>query len=131
MASLAVARIRPARNAVRALGVLLLALWTSACGWMPADEQILRAFFEASALYDTTMAGRVARVVFDPRVEGVVTRFDVASRADTPIDGGLRREATLRAVVRAAGRERDRMLIMSMERRGSGAWMVTGYRWAE
>jgi hypothetical protein len=125
------ARIRRQRNAVRARVALLLALWTSACGWLPADEQILLEFFEASAIYDTTMAGRVARVMFDPRVEGVVTRFDVARRADTPINGGLRREATLRAVVRAAGRERDRMLIMSMERRGSGAWTVTGYRWAE
>ena len=116
---------------MKARAALLLALWTTACGWMPPDEQTLLAFFQASAVYDTTMAGRVARVVFDPRVEGVVTRFDVTSRADTSLDGGLRREATLRAFVRARGRERNRTMVVSMERRGGGAWMVTGYRWSE
>jgi hypothetical protein len=121
---------RQESNDVRARLALLLLLWTSACGWMPADEQALLAFFERSASYDTTMAGRVARVMFDPRVEGVVTRFDVTSRADTPSEDGLRREATLRAVVRANGSERDRTLVVSMERREGGAWMVTGYRWA-
>ena len=33
---------------------LLLTLLSSACGWVPADEQVLTKFFEQSRLFDTT-----------------------------------------------------------------------------
>ena len=108
---------------------LLLALLAAGCGWVPADEQVLTTFFEQSRLYDTTRLAGVARVVFDPRVEGVVERFRVTGRVDHPLDSDrLRRQATLTTRVRSGGRELDRTLQVTMER-ANGRWMVMAFRW--
>ena len=111
--------------------VLCVSIAMAACGWAPADEQTLARFFEYSSLHDLTRATRVASVVFDPRVEGVVDRFRVVSRVDQPQSNDLlRREVHLQATVRTAGGRSDRTLIVTMERQSSGAWMVRAYRWA-
>ena len=86
--------------------VLLLVILAAGCGWVPADEQVLTTFFEQSRLYDTTRVAGVATVVFDPRVEGVVERFQVTGRVDHPLDSHrLQRQTTLATHVRTNGGE--------------------------
>ena len=110
--------------------LLLVVGLAAGCGWVPADEQVLTTFFEQSRLYDTTRVAAVARVIFDPRVEGVVERYRVTARNDQPLDGRrLRRQSVLAARVRTVGREYDRLLQVTMERDADGRWMVVGYRW--
>ena len=109
--------------------VLLLAVLAAGCGWVPADEQVLTTFFEQSRLYDTTRVAGVATVVFDPRVEGVVERFQVTGRVDHPLDSHrLQRQTTLATHVRTRGRELDRTLQVTMER-ADGRWKVVAFRW--
>jgi hypothetical protein len=111
--------------------LLLLGVLAAGCGWVPADEQALTKFFEESRVYDTTRVADVARVVFDPRVEGVVERYTVIARHDEPIDAKrIRRQSTLATRVRTNEREYDRTLLVTMERDAAGRWMILGYRWS-
>lgn len=111
--------------------LLVLMLLAAGCGWVPADEQVLRIFFEQSQVYDTTRVATVATVVFDPRVEGMVDRFRIVERADESLSGNrLRRQSRLDAHVRSAGRAYERTLLVTMERDAVGRWMVTAFRWA-
>ena len=109
--------------------VAALALST-ACGWTRADEQLLVKFFERSRAYDRTLLAPVATVVFDPRTDGVVERFDIVARgAERRLDDGrLTKDVTVDAAVRsAAGRLNQRTLTVTLEQR-DGAWMVTRVR---
>ena len=109
--------------------VLLLVILAAGCGWVPADEQVLTTFFEQSRLYDTTRVAGVATVVFDPRVEGVVERFQVTGRVDHPLDSHrLQRQTTLATHVRTSGGELDRTLQVTMER-ADGRWKVVAFSW--
>ena len=116
---------------MRSLLALLLAGATVTCGWMPADEQVLRLFFERSRIYDTTRLAPIASVTFNPRVEGIVERFEILARDDKPLeDGRLRRQARLSATVwSAAGRRSERTLVVTLERDAAGGWKVTDFRW--
>jgi hypothetical protein len=108
-----------------------VALGAAACGWTPADEQAVIAFFERSRIYDTTMLASVATVVFHPKTDGGVERFEVVDRgADQPLgEGRVRREMTIAADVRSpAGAVSRRTLAVTLEARGSGSWMVTQFR---
>jgi hypothetical protein len=108
--------------------ICLLVLLAAGCGWVPADEQAIRTFFAQSSLYDRTQLATVAQVVFDPRVEGVVARFDVVSREDTLDDGRVRRVAQLDAVVRSRGGTSHRTIFVTLEQAGTSRWMITAYR---
>ena len=102
----------------------------AACGWTPADEQLLIKFFERSRAYDRTTLAPIATVVFDPRTDGVVERFEIVARsAERRLDDGrLAKEVTVDADVRsAAGRLNQRTLIVTLEQR-DGVWMVTRFR---
>jgi hypothetical protein len=107
----------------------LLVLLAPGCGWVPADEQAIRTFFAESSLYDRTRLANVAQVAFDPRVEGVVTRFEIVSRTDTSLDvGRVRRVARVDAVVRSRGALSRRTIVVTLEQATAGTWMVTGYQ---
>jgi hypothetical protein len=109
---------------------VLVAVLAAGCGWVPADEQALTKFFEESRLYDTTRVADVARVVLDPRVEGVVERYRITARNDERIDNQrVRRRVTLLARVRTVQREYDRTLQVTMEGDGAARWMIVAYRW--
>ena len=115
---------------MRACAAAVMCLALGACGWTPADEQVLLRFFERSRLYDRTRLEPIATVVFDPRVDGVVERFHVVERGpERPGDDGrVVRDVTLDAIVRSAsGQERPRQLRVTLERR-DGAWIVTRVR---
>jgi len=107
----------------------LLVLLVAGCGWVPADEQAIRTFFAQSSLYDRTRLAEVAKVVFDPRVEGVVDRFDVVSREDTSSnDGRLHRVAQVDALVRSSRGRAHRTIFVTLEQAATGRWMITAYR---
>ena len=109
--------------------ICLLVLLAAGCGWVPADEQAIRTFFAQSSLYDRTRLAEVAQVVFDPRIEGVVDRFDVVSREDTAAsEGRIRRVAQLDAVVRSRGASSHRTIFVTMEEAGTNGWLITAYR---
>jgi hypothetical protein len=109
---------------------LLLVILTAGCGWAPADQQVLTTFFEQSRLYDATRVAGVSKVLFDPRIEGVVERFRITDRVDRPLEGNrLQRESTLAADVRSGGRAFARTLHVTMERSADGRWMVLAFRW--
>jgi hypothetical protein len=97
---------------------------------MPADEQVLTTFFEQSRLYDTTRVAGVSKVVFDPRIEGVVERYRIVNRADHAVEGNrLQRQSTLVAHVRTGAGAYDRTLRITMERSAEGRWMVLAFHW--
>ena len=115
---------------MRRLLALLLAGVIVACGWVPADEQVLRLFFERSRTYDTTGLAPIATVTFNPQVEGVVERFEILARDDQSLQGRLRRQARVSATVwSAAGRRSERTLLVTLDRDAAGGWKVTGFRW--
>ena len=122
------------RRPLNRRGILAAALSVAiaACGWTPADEQVLVKFFERSRAYDTTLLAPIATVAFDPRVEGVVDRFEILDRRDQSLDGGrLSREARLRAQVSSpAGERSERQLLVTLERAADGAWTVARFKWA-
>jgi len=90
---------------------------------------VIRTFFADSSLYDRTRLANVAQVAFDPRVEGVVTRFEIVSRTDMPLDSGrVRRSARLDAVVRSRGALSRRTIVVTLEQETPGTWIVTGYQ---
>lgn len=106
---------------------LFVAVLASGCGWTPADEQVLTEFFERSREYDRTRLAEVATVVFDPKVDGVVDRFDVVNRGPEEQVGPerVRKELTVQAAVRSpAGRTSPRTLRVTLEWRDD-AWLVT------
>lgn len=107
----------------------LLVLLAAGCGWAPADEQVIRTFFAQSSLLDRTRLAEVAQVAFDPRVEGVVTRFEIVSRTDMPLDSGrIRRAARVDAAIRASGAMSRRTIVVTLEQAAAGTWIVTGYQ---
>ena len=115
---------------MRAAAVMMACALTTACGWTPPDEQVLTKFFEESRLYDRALLAQHAAVVFNPRTDGVVQRFEVVSRgADEYVTPErVRRQVTLRADVRGAdGRVASRSLAVTLERQ-SDRWMVTAFR---
>src|SRR5687767_12219040 len=67
---------RPALYGPAALG---LALLLTGCGVLSPEEQLLTDFFEASRLHDTTVVAKMSDVIFNPRVDGVVDRFEVGA----------------------------------------------------
>jgi hypothetical protein len=98
---------------VRPFAAITIAVLVVGCGWTPADEQVLRTFFEQSRVYDRTRLASVATTVFDPRTDGVVERFAIVERTDGSQDdpGVLVRDVTVRADVRSAsGIVRERTL---------------------
>ena len=90
---------------------------------------MIRTFFAQSSLFDRTRLADVAHVTFDPRVEGVVTRFEIVARTDTPLDSGrIRRAARVDAVIRARGAMSRRTIVLTLEQAAAGTWMVTAYQ---
>jgi hypothetical protein len=102
--------------------VCLVTLTALAGGCSGASERsIIERFFSGSRLLDQTALGSVSDVVFDPRTQGVVTRFriqgvsagrggarDVTIAADVRLPGGGTVRKTLVITLRPATAGADR-----------------------
>ena len=117
-------------RSARLLATVLLAVAPAGCGWTPADEQIVERFFELAKLHDTTRLASIATIAFDPTVEGVVERFEVASRRDRAGQEGLvHRTLRLRTQMRSpAGAPLERTLEVTLEGKAPAQMKVTGVR---
>ena len=56
-----------------------LALLVAACGSKPPEQQVLNNFFRAARTRDNATLANLAAVSFDPRTEGTVQSFEIAS----------------------------------------------------
>ena len=101
--------------------LLVAALVLAACGVLSPEEQLLRRFFEASRLYDTTAVAALAAVTFNPRTDGVVRDFAIENVAEE----GSSKLVTIRASVRQlGGATTDRVLVVTMVRQGD-RWFIS------
>jgi hypothetical protein len=114
-------RRRPGRY-----GPALLALLLTGCRVLSQEEQLLTDFFEASRLHDTTVVAKMSDATFNPRIDGVVDRFEVeeVERAED----GLSERVTIQALVRGTdgGVVSKRMLVTL--RRQNGRRFVASLR---
>jgi hypothetical protein len=100
------------------------ALLAASCGVLRPEEQLLKTFFSAARLHDTTLLSRVATVDFNPRTRGVVERFRIEEREE--LEGGARRRLTILARVRApSGETSDQTLRVTLSHERNGRWMIT------
>ena len=94
------------------------------CGVLSPEEQLLKRFFEASRLHDTTIVATMASVTFNPQVEGVVRDFEVE---DIQQEGDSRR-VTIRADVRHwGGTVTERTLVFTLVRK-QNRWFISQIR---
>ena len=106
--------------------LLALALAAAACGATPPERQLLTDFFHASRLHDTTRLGNIASVTFNPRTEGTVEQFAIASIGDEQAGA---KEVTVTAQVRTAeGQTNPRTMVFTIRRGADGRWMITGLK---
>jgi hypothetical protein len=96
---------------------------------VPAEQPLLQQFFSASRLRDKTALQNIATIVFEPREQGTITTFDITKVA-TRRDGDRElKEVTISAPVRLPSRETvQQTLVVTMEKRIAGRWMITAVR---
>lgn len=61
------------------LAVCLFPLLLDACSSASPEQQVLIDFFRASRLHDNTTLANIATISFDPRTDGSVQKFSIAS----------------------------------------------------
>ena len=110
---------RAARNSAVAAAFL-----ATACGVLPPEEQLLKRFFEASRLHDTTVVSALSNVTFNPVEDGVVGAFEIRDVMDA---GAMRRLAVDATVRQPDGTVVERTLQVTMQRR-DGRWVITSLR---
>jgi hypothetical protein len=93
----------------------------AACGVLSQEEQLLTDFFESARLHDTTALAKISAVTFNPRIDGVVDRFEVQDVADA----GDTKRVTLRTSVRQLeGPVTEKTLVFTLVRKGD-RWFIT------
>jgi hypothetical protein len=107
------------------------ALLSVACS-ASAEEQTLLRFFEAARTLDRTIIQKYSRVSFNPRTDGIVQSFSLATRGPER-DG--QKDITIEAVVRApdGGVSRQTLLVSfqrvsSGDQSSTGRWVITSLR---
>ena len=116
---------RPSRRSSLLRLVLAVACTAIACGVLPPEEQLLRDFFEAARVYDTTVMARLSAVPMNPRTDGIVDAFTIRG-----VDRGedQRERVTIAANIRGFdGRSRSRDLVFTVTRR-DGRWFIQEWR---
>lgn len=118
----------------RALVVSLMTLTLTSCS-APAEQPLLTRFFAASRLRDLTALQPLATVVFEPRVRGTVTSFDVTRvTATRGADGRIvSKNVSISAPVRLPdGQTVRKDFVITMQRDLPGSdrnrwdgWMIT------
>ena len=102
-----------------------------------AEQAILDRFFAASRLRDTTALQQFSTVTFEPRSQGIVTRFDITASGREQHNGDLvTKEVTISAPVELpSGQTSQRTFVVTMQRgipKGdkaiAGRWLITGIK---
>lgn len=78
-------RPRSTSAALFAAAMLGFTVFTVACS-SPSEEPLLRQFFRASQLRDSTTLAGFAAAEFDPRTEGIVSSFDIVSVTEERVE---------------------------------------------
>jgi len=108
------------------------------CGAPNVEEQVLRAFFDASRARDNTLLAKVATVSLNPATEGTVRDFEVTHVEETRAGRGhMTKQVTVRARLHTPrGQTVSRMLVFTFERSitasgrsvGERRWMIVDVR---
>ena len=96
------------------------------------EQALLAQFFAASRMLDRTALQNISTVIFDPRTDGTVLRFDVDRIS--PEDHGEKRVAVTAVVHLPTGVTVPEALEVTLRRRDptagegltTGRWVVTG-----
>jgi hypothetical protein len=117
--------------------MFVVALVVSSCSTAP-EQPLLTQFFAASRLRDLTALQSFSTVVFEPRVDGVVTSFEVTRVTALRGSGGqvTSKEVSISAPVRQPdGRTMVKSFVITVERGLPGAdrnrwggWMITAIK---
>src|SRR5688572_21247033 len=114
------------RRSVSTLTALIL---SAACVWPSPERQLLLDFFHACRVYDTAVLARLATASCNPRTDGVVQDFEIASVEELAASAGAAaREVTLDAQVRPLGGSPAPQVLVVRIERIDGRWMVAGVR---
>jgi hypothetical protein len=111
----------------------LLAMATLAACGHAAEKALLDQFFSASRLRDRTAAQSIATVFFDPKDQGLVRQFVIRKVASEEQSGGVvSKNITIDAWLESlAGVKTEKTIVVTIERRPGGGWMITGLAVAE
>ena len=107
-------------------GISLLGLLLTACSVYP-ERPFLEQFFAASRLRDRTALQNFSTVTFEPRDQGIITRFTITGVATEEREGKrLSKNVSLSAPVKLPdGQVVEKRLVVTMEY-AAGRWTITG-----
>jgi hypothetical protein len=88
------------------------------------EEQLLRRFFAAARLHDTTVAASMSSVPFNPRTDGIVRDFEIV---DVQRDGNSEQVTIDATVATPGGQVVDRTLRVRLQQR-DGRWFIADLR---
>lgn len=97
-------------------------------GCAPPEQPLLARFFEASRLRDKTQLEKFSTVIFEPRQDGIVRRFSVASVGpERAAAGRVTKDVVVGATVDLGGKVIEEPLVVTLERhdeRPDERWVV-------
>ena len=106
------------------------AVVASACA--RPEQSLLEQFFGASRLRDTTALQAVSTVVFEPRQDGIIRTFEIASVTPERIQQAVvEKDVTIQApVMLPDGGTVRKTLVITMQRAGEAGsrWRVVAFR---
>jgi hypothetical protein len=112
-----------------ALVAAALALSALACAG-GYEQALLTQFFAASRLDDRTALGPIATVMFDPRTDGTILRFDITHTSQE--EHGVKRVTLVARVHLPSGDTVQKTLIVTMRRSDpavdkgtTSTWIIT------
>lgn len=108
------------------LAVLVITLTATACAG-GYEQALLTQFFAASRLLDRTALQNISTVIFDPRTDGTVIRFDIENIA--PDDHGGKRVTVSARVHLPNGDTVPKTLIVTMRPADPAIDKGTTSRW--
>jgi hypothetical protein len=118
---------------VKLAAAMIAAVVVAGCA--TPEQALLERFFELSRLRDTTALAGIATTVFEPREEGIVRAFRVASVTPERVEESRpAKDVVVEATVSLPGGAIvQKILVVTLRRedRNRGRWLVTGVRDAE
>jgi len=91
------------------------------------EQALVGQFFTASRLLDRTALAEIATVIFDPRTDGTVLRFDVDRI--TPEDHGQKRVIVIATVHLPSGKIIPETLVLTLRRADPAVDKGTMSKW--